>query len=382
MAVEKKFQTSNQSRKKVRKKKNGALWLLLLIPLIIGLGVALGLTVNYILSMRGNKAQQTVASDSTLPGADTRTQADESTEPANTEETGVPETTAPETTEAETTPPTQSAEKFSPTKSAEELLPVPDGIVRDGDEISKGGWYGGKFVRDLTTGEVKCEWDRTQDIISMLNKYGAIYHKNQDQKVCYLTFDCGGTSDAVMVGEILDILKEKGVKAIFFIPGDFLMNSLNREGESIREDRAAVLRRIVDEGHLIGSHTYTHPQMPKLTDEEFIRQLNTQQNRIDAALGYAYPMSYYRPPEGATSERDLYLAQKMGYHVTLWSYAYLDWDASKQMEVSEALEKAKIGLHDGCVYLLHALSSTNRAMLGDLIDYMKDQGYDIRRIDQ
>ena len=381
MTEEKKFRTSNQSRKKVRKKRNGSLWLLLLIPLIVGLGVALGLTVNYILNMRANKPQQTIASDATLPGADSTTKAAESTEPDTTEESIPPETTEEETT-PEATEPSQPSDKFTPTKSADELLPVPDNIVRDGDEISKGGWYGGRFVRDLKTGEVKCEWDRTAAIISMLNKYGAIYHKNEDQKVCYLTFDCGGTSDAEMVGEILDILKEKNVKAIFFIPGDFFLYPLNKEGEAIREDRAAVMRRIVEEGHLIGSHTYTHPQMPKLSDEEFIFQLNTQQARIDAALGYAYPLSYYRPPEGATSERDLYLAQKMGYHVTLWSYAYLDWNASEQMEVGEALTKAKIGLHDGCVYLLHALSSTNRAMLGDLIDYMKDQGYDIRRIDQ
>lgn len=391
MTEEKKFRTSNQSRKKVRKKRSGALWLLILIPLIVGLGVALGLTVLYLLNLRDNKQQQTIPTETTQSAAEHTTKAAESTKASdNTEASESTESTekteAPMTTEAETEPeitqPLEPEAKYSPTKSAAELLPVPDGVIRDGDEISKGGWYGGKFVRDLNTGVVKCEWDRSAAIISMLEKYGAIYHKNQDQKVCYLTFDCGGTSSAENVNEILDILKAKGVKAVFFIPGDFLMSNLNREGEAIRPERAEVLRRIAAEGHLIGSHTYNHPQMPKLSDEDFIMQLNTQQNRIDTALGYAYPLSYYRPPEGATSERDLYLAQKMGYHVTLWSYAYLDWDASKQMEVGEALEKAKIGLHDGCVYLLHALSSTNRAMLGDLIDYMKAQGYDVRRIDR
>ena len=382
MAEEKKFRTSNQSRKKVRRKRNGGLWLLLLIPLIIGLGIALGLTVRYILNMRSNKPQHTVSSNATLPDANAFNTTSEDTEAPESTQESIPSETDETETEPEVTEAPVTTDKFSPTKSAAELLPVPDGIVRDGDEISKGGWYGGKFVRDLSTGTVKCEWDRSADIISMLEKYGAIYHKNKDQKVCYLTFDCGGTSSAENVNEILDILKAKNVKASFFIPGDFLMSNLNRPGEAIRADRAEVLRRIVAEGHLIGSHTYTHPQMPKLSDEDFIFQLNTQQNRIDTALGYAYPLAYYRPPEGATSERDLYLAQKMGYHVTLWSYAYLDWDASKQMEVGEALEKAKIGLHDGCVYLLHALSSTNRAMLGDLIDYMKAQGYDIRRVDQ
>lgn len=392
MSEEKKFRTSNQSRRKVRKKKNGSLWLLLLIPLIIALGVALGLTVRYILGMNGNKPVKPVSStEGTLPNLDgTSTEAPESgaqtevapeSTPEETPEVTAPPVTEPSTEQAETKQHSEPG-SLTPTMSAAELLPVPDGIVRDGDEISKGGWYGGKFVRDLSTGTVRCEWDRSAEIISMLEKYGAIYHKNQDQKVCYLTFDCGGTSSPENVNEILDILKAKNVKAVFFIPGDFLMSNLNRQGEAIRPERAEVLRRIVAEGHLIGSHTYTHPQMPKLSDEDFIFQLNTQQNRIDTALGYSYPLTYYRPPEGATSERDLYLAQKMGYHVTLWSYAYLDWDASKQMEVGEALEKAKIGLHDGCVYLLHALSSTNRAMLGDLIDFMKAQGYDIRRIDQ
>ena len=392
MSEEKKFRTSNQSRRKVRKKKNGSLWLLLLIPLIIALGVALGLTVRYILGMNGNKPVKPVSStEGTLPNLDgTSTEAPESgaqtevapeSTPEETPEVTAPPVTEPSTEQAETKQPSEPG-SLTPTMSAAELLPVPDGIVRDGDEISKGGWYGGKFVRDLSTGTVRCEWDRSAEIIGMLEKYGAIYHKNQDQKVCYLTFDCGGTSSPENVNEILDILKAKNVKAVFFIPGDFLMSNLNRQGEAIRPERAEVLRRIVAEGHLIGSHTYTHPQMPKLSDEDFIFQLNTQQNRIDTALGYSYPLTYYRPPEGATSERDLYLAQKMLYHVTLWSYAYLDWDASKQMEVGEALEKAKIGLHDGCVYLLHALSSTNRAMLGDLIDFMKAQGYDIRRIDQ
>ena len=383
MTEEKKFRTSNQSRKKKKKKKSGSLWLLLLIPLIIALGVALGLTVRYILGLRENKAQTTISADSTLPNTGILPDQTEATLPEITLPPDSTEETV-QTTEAPTEPSSEpeNSGSLTPTKSAAELLPVPDNIVRDGDEISKGGWYGGKFVRDLKTGTVTCEWDRTDAIKRLLKQYGAIYHKNEDQKVVYLTFDCGGTSSAENVNEILDILKEKGVKASFFIPGDFFLNALNRDGESIRQDCAEAMRRIVAEGHLIGSHTYTHPQMPKLSDEEFIWQLNTQQARIDKALGYSYPLSYYRPPEGATSERDLYLAQKMGYHVTLWSYAYLDWNPAEQMEVGEALNKAKVGLHDGCVYLLHALSSTNRAMLGDLIDFMKDQGYDIRRIDQ
>lgn len=386
----KRFHTSNQSRRKTRRKSHGGLWLLLLIPLILALGIALGLTVRYILDQhedaKKKETQQPSQTAGELPGIV------ESEEMNSTEETSPAESTSEEETAesteqqaeptkpTQTTQPTQQEGAFTPTKAASELLPVPDTVGRE--TLSEGGWYGGKFVRDLSTGTVKCEWDRAADLIKMLKDYGAIYHKNEDQKVCYLTFDCGGTTSASDVNEILDTLKAKNVKAIFMIPGDYIMNNLNREGESIKQDCAASLRRIVEEGHLLGSHTYTHPQMPTLSDEDFIFQLNTQQNRIDKALGYAYPLSYYRPPEGGISERDLYLAQKMGYHVTLWSYAYMDWNPNNQMAVNEALNKAKVGLHDGCVYLFHALSSTNRAMLGDLIDYMRAEGYEVRRIDQ
>ena len=380
----KQFRTSNQSRKKVKKKRTGGFWLLLLIPLILVLGIALGLTVRYLLDLQASRKETQAVPDTTLPVIST----ENSNNTMPVESQTLPEGSTelpPETKESETQESSTAQEangQFTPLKTAEELLPVPEGIVRDGDEISKGGWYGGKFTRDLATGQVVCEWDRSAEIKNMLTKYGAIYHKNEDQKVCYLTFDCGGTSSAANVNEILDILKKKDVKAVFFIPGDFFLKNLNRDGETIDQECAAAMRRILQEGHVIGSHTYTHPQMPKLSDEDFIWQLNTQHQRIESALGFAYPISYYRPPEGAVSERDLYLAQKMGYHVTLWSYAYMDWNPSNQMEVGEALTKAKVGLHDGCVYLLHALSSTNRAMLGDLIDYMKSEGYDIRRIDR
>ena len=387
----KRFHTSNQSRRKTRRKSHGGLWLLLLIPLILALGIALGLTVRYILDQhedaKKKETQQPSQTAGELPGiveseemnsTEETTPAESSSEEATAESTNDQQTEPTKPTQ--TTQPSQQEGAFTPTKAASELLPVPDTVGRE--TLSEGGWYGGKFVRDLSTGTVKCEWDRAADLIKMLKDYGAIYHKNEDQKVCYLTFDCGGTTSASDVNEILDTLKAKNVKAIFMIPGDYIMNNLNREGESIKQDCAASLRRIVEEGHLLGSHTYTHPQMPTLSDEDFIFQLNTQQNRIDKALGYAYPLSYYRPPEGGISERDLYLAQKMGYHVTLWSYEYMDWNPNNQMAVNEALNKAKVGLHDGCVYLFHALSSTNRAMLGDLIDYMRAEGYEVRRIDQ
>ena len=89
-------------------------------------------------------------------------------------------------------------------------------------------------------------------------------------------------------------------------------------------------------------------------------------------------MIYFRPPSGSSNEWVLALASKMGYRTVMWSWAYYDYDTSNQYAVSEALAKAKVGLHNGAVYLLHAESQTNADMLGDLIDWIRGEGYEIR----
>ena len=259
--------------------------------------------------------------------------------------------------------------------TAEELLPLPEdidrGLFKDVNAAdTHGSWWFGSMVRDLSTGQVTAGYDRSAATKDLIAKYGGIYRKNEDQKVCYLTFDCG--YEYGFTPKILDTLKEKNVKAVFFVTGSFVDDPKNKD----------ILFRMYNEGHVIGSHTDHHKAMPLLSDEEFINEMNGLQLKVNALLGFDYQLEYYRPPEGATNERDLCLARKMGYTTVVWSYAYLDYNVDNQPDPAASLEKAKIGLHDGCVYLLHAVSATNTAILGDLIDYMKAEGYDIRRIDQ
>ena len=85
---------------------------------------------------------------------------------------------------------------------------------------------------------------------------------------------------------------------------------------------------------------------------------------------------------GATSEWALAMAQAMGLTTVMWSWTQYDYDPNDQPDPYSALENAKSGLRPGCVYLLHAVSSTNAAILGDLIDFIRAQGYEIRRMDQ
>lgn len=232
-------------------------------------------------------------------------------------------------------------------------------------------WYPGSVTRDLTTGEVTYNWDRAEDTLAYLEKYGAIYRGDESSKVCYLTFDCGYEyrndqyPDGV-TSAILDVLKEKGVKGVFFVTGDYI------------ESEWQTISRMLDEGHIVGTHTMNHKHPVELTPEEFVSEIMENEKLLKSKLPDAPDMVFYRPPEGGANERTLALAQKMGLTTVFWSATQADYDTNNQPLPETALEKDERSLHNGCVYLLHAISTTNAQILGDLIDYIKGQGFEIR----
>lgn len=406
------FPSSSRSRKRTARQKA---WLAVPLGLLVLLMAgALFFTVKHAIGKWGGgdkKETTTVAATTTAPAyttaawtttavqttpAQTQTTPSAQTTPAQTQTTPAatseaagssavstePSATSPAETEAAGSSQAETTAAANPGAdtsfhlyTAAEVLPVPEGISRSFfDDVNAsdtgGSWWFGKRTRNLETGEVEKGYDRSAATLALIDKYHAIYRKNEDQKVIYLTFDCG--YEYGFTASILDTLRDKNVKAVFFVAGDFVDDAKNKE----------LLQRMYNEGHVIGSHTDHHPVMPNKSDEEFIDELNNLQIKVNNMLGLEYQIRFYRPPQGSSSERDLYLAGKMGLTTVFWSYAYGDYDTQNQMEVSQALEKAKVGLHDGSVYLLHAVSSTNAAMLGDLIDYIRGEGYEIRRIDQ
>ncbi|MBE6542137.1 MAG: hypothetical protein E7672_06790 [Ruminococcaceae bacterium] len=224
-------------------------------------------------------------------------------------------------------------------------------------------WFPGKLSRDLTTGEVTYAWDRWPSTLTTLKKYGGIYRGDETRKVMYLTFDCGyehGTT-----AQILDTLKEKNVPAIFFVTGHY-----------VRENKD-LLDRMLAEGHLIGNHTVNHKKMTQVSAETFIDEIKNLEALFQEQCPDAPDMHYFRPPSGTSNEWLLAMCDKMGYRSVMWSWTYKDFDTNNQPPVAEALENAKKGLHNGAVYLLHAESQTNADMLGDLIDWIRAQGYEI-----
>ena len=203
-----------------------------------------------------------------------------------------------------------------------------------------------------------------QPIASVLNqqtygKYDAYFIGPDEDKVIYLTFDQGYENG--YTADILDTLKEKGVPATFFLVGDYV------------ERNGPLVERMIAEGHAVGNHSWGHKDATTLSIEEAEEELAKLHDLV--AEQYGVEMTLYRPPSGVYSERTLSIAQNAGYRTIFWSFAYKDWEVDNQPDPAEALERTVARAHNGAIYLLHSVSSTNAAILGDLIDALTAEGY-------
>lgn len=197
-----------------------------------------------------------------------------------------------------------------------------------------------------------------QDIA--VRQYDGHYLGDTDRKVIYLTFDEGyenGYSE-----KILDILKEKEVQAAFFVTKSYI------------EANSDLIRRMVEEGHIVGNHSVTHRDFTTLSDEEIKEELEECAAAFSEATGKQMP-PFFRPPEGVYSIRTLEKTQEAGYHTIFWSYAYMDWDTKNQPGKAKAFEMAEANYHNGAIMLLHAVSQSNTEALADIIDRYRELGY-------
>ncbi len=224
-------------------------------------------------------------------------------------------------------------------------------------------WYPGKVSYNEATGEVTYVWDRSRETLNILAKYNGIYRGDTTRKVCYLTFDCGYEYGHTTT--ILDALKEKQVPGLFFLTGHYV------------ESAPDIVKRMVAEGHLIGNHTVNHADMTKASVETFIEEMNGLEKLYQDTVPNGPAMTYFRPPKGSLNEWCLKMTDKMGYQTVMWSFAYYDYDVNNQPTYEEALAKVKAGLHPGCVFLFHTESEANASIMGDLIDWIRGQGYEI-----
>ncbi|MGN0665452.1 MAG: polysaccharide deacetylase family protein [Huintestinicola sp.] len=185
-------------------------------------------------------------------------------------------------------------------------------------------------------------------------------HALTDTPDICLTFDQGYENG--FTAPILDTLKEKNVKAIFFVTGDYVKRN------------EQLVRRMIDEGHIIGNHGMGHKSLPQLSTGDMETEIMSLHDYVADKFGYE--MKYFRPPCGEFSEKALAEVQSLGYRTFVWSFAYCDWDVNDQPDCSEALERVTSAAHSGGIYLLHSVSETNCSILPEAIDRIRAAGYD------
>lgn len=189
---------------------------------------------------------------------------------------------------------------------------------------------------------------------------------NKEDKFVYLTFDEG--YEAGYTPQILDVLKENDVKAAFFITGHYL------------NTKPELVKRMIDEGHIVGNHTVNHPSMPDLDNDKVKEEI--MKLHVTVFEKFGYEMKYLRPPKVEFSQRTLYLSKSLGYTTVMWSFAYDDWDENKQGRENYAKEKILSNTHNGAVILLHANSKDNTNILDETIKEIKKQGYEFKTLDE
>ncbi|HJA05706.1 MAG TPA: polysaccharide deacetylase family protein [Candidatus Mediterraneibacter pullicola] len=199
-----------------------------------------------------------------------------------------------------------------------------------------------------------------------LAQYDAFYAQDTNEKILYLTFDCGYENGNTP--QILDALKKHGAPATFFVVGTYI------------ESNPELIKRMISEGHTVGNHTWHHPDMAQISAMEiFQKELTDVEDAYKEVTGEEMT-KFYRPPQGKYSESNLKNAQQLGYQTFFWSLAYVDWYENDQPTKEEAFDKLIGRIHPGAIVLLHNTSRTNAEILDELLGKWEEMGYQIRAL--
>lgn len=205
-----------------------------------------------------------------------------------------------------------------------------------------------------------------KESVDFLKENAACYLGDTSSKVIYLTFDEGYENGNT--GKILDILKELKVPAAFFVVKPYI----DKDPE--------LIKRMVNEGHIVGNHSVHHPSMAQIHDKEkFKAELTGVEDAYKELIGQDMP-KFFRPPMGKYSKESLQMTKDLGYKTIFWSFAYKDWLVNNQPSEGYAIEKIGNGAHPGGIMLLHAVSDTNTKVLASVIKNLQAEGYEFKSL--
>ena len=196
-----------------------------------------------------------------------------------------------------------------------------------------------------------------------LTKYDAWYVKTdvkEGDKPVFLTFDCGYENG--YTPGILDVLQKHKAPAAFFVCRHFI------------EDQPELVRRMKEEGHVVGNHTANHICMPESDDRTVREEIAENADYMKEATGYEMD-PFFRPPKGEYSERTLQITKNMGYSTIFWSLAYVDYDVNSQPGADYVIKQFQDYIHPGAIPLIHNISESNAQALDTVLTNLENEGY-------
>lgn len=225
------------------------------------------------------------------------------------------------------------------------------------------------FATGVVGGKGKTEEAKLSSVeaIKNLEKYNAYYQEKTEEKVLYLTFDCeyenGNTP------EILDTLKKHNIEAAFFVVGSYLKSSPD------------LIKRIVEEGHIVGNLSYSCSDMSQMNREEFEEELRGVETLCEQIIGLPVE-KYYRPPMGKYSKNSLEFARDLGYQTIFWSLASEDGNQDSQPAHEDDFNQLLKRVHPGAIVRLHNTSEANMEVLDELLIKWKEMGYTFKSLEE
>lgn len=181
-----------------------------------------------------------------------------------------------------------------------------------------------------------------------------------EEKRIAITFDDG--PHRLYTPKLLDGLKERGIHATFFLVGENIGNN------------EALVKRMAEEGHLIGNHTFSHVQLTKMKKEDACREVQQTNERICAVTGA--PVLYIRPPYGSWNDE---LQAEIPMTVTLWNLDSEDWKSQNTGKIVELVESE---VKEGSIILLHDIFDTSVEAALRIVDDLTAQGYTFVTVDE
>ena len=213
-----------------------------------------------------------------------------------------------------------------------------------------------------------------REMVDLITMYPELFIASGDseEKKVALTFDDG--PDDIFTPQILDVLKEKNVKATFFVIG------------KRAEGYPKVMRRIVDESHLVGNHTWSHPNIMKISLEDAKQEvLKTEKLLKSYCDDSADRIKIFRSPYGSIDPERVEFISNIGYKIIAWNVDSLDW---KGLSAEEVKTNVLENVTEGSIILQHSAGGEGEDLSGsvealpEIIDVLKKEGFEFVTIDE